>query len=261
MTTVIAISNEKGGVAKTTTAVSLGGAFVEMGQDVLLVDLDPQANLSLGLGLTPQNIRRSTSDILLNMAAPLSVSRETSIPGLDLIPANSEMGMAERFLPIRQNYKFVLRRALSSIPLYDTIILDCPPSMGVVTINALVAADLLIIPTQTEYFSTHALKNVMNMVRTVRTNENPDLDIKLLITMFDIRIGSHKTLARQLKNTFGSILLDTIIQIDTKFRESTIVGLPITHYVPRSRGAVQYRTLAEELTRNVSKEKLTKSAR
>ena len=154
MTRIIAISNEKGGVAKTTTAVSLGGALVEMGREILLVDLDPQANLSLALGITPQNVRRSIADILLNSAAPLSISRETSIPGLDLIPSNSEMGMAERFLPIRQNYKFVLREALSSIHHYDSIILDCPPSLGVITINALVAADLLIIPTHAEYFST-----------------------------------------------------------------------------------------------------------
>jgi chromosome partitioning protein len=260
MTRIIAISNEKGGVAKTTTAVSLGGALVEMGREILLVDLDPQANLSLALGITPHNVRRSIADILLNSAAPLSISRETSIPGLDLIPSNSEMGMAERFLPIRQNYKFVLREALSSIHHYDSIILDCPPSMGVITINALVAADLVIIPTQAEYFSTYALKNVMNIVRSLRTAENPELDYRLLITMLDIRIGSHKTLTKQLKATFDKAVFDTIIQIDTKLRESTIVGLPITQYVPNSRGAEQYRSLAKELTNYVQREKFAKPA-
>jgi chromosome partitioning protein len=260
MTRIIAISNEKGGVAKTTTAVSLGGALVEMGQDILLVDLDPQANLTLALGITPQDVRRSIADILINSATPLSISRETSIPGLDLIPSNSEMGMAERFLPIRQNYKFILRDALSSIYHYDSVILDCPPSMGVITVNALVAADLLIIPTQAEYFSTYALKNVMNIVRSLRTFENPELDFRLLITMLDIRIGSHKALTKQLKATFDKAVFDTIIQIDTKFRDSTIVGLPITHYVPQSRGSVQYRSLAKELTKYVKREKLAKPA-
>ncbi|MCJ7702950.1 MAG: ParA family protein [Anaerolineales bacterium] len=251
MTRIIAISNEKGGVAKTTTAVSLGGALVEMGEEVLLIDLDPQANLSLALGITPQTVRRSTADILFNSATPLSISRETAIPGLDLIPSSSEMGMAERFLPIRNRYKFILRDALESIVHYDTVILDCPPSLGVVTQNALIAANLLIIPTQAEYFSTYALKNVMNALRSVREKDNQDLEFRILITMLDIRIGAHKTLSKQLRLTFGKIIFDTVIQTDTKLRECTIVGLPITHYVPRSRGAQQYRILAQELTEYV----------
>ncbi len=251
MTKIIAISNEKGGVAKTTTALSLGGALVEMEREVLLVDLDPQANLTLGLGISPQNVRRSISDILLNSTSPLSVSRETPIPGLDLIPSNSDMGMAERFLPIRQNYKFLLKEALSSIHHYDEIILDCPPSLGVITVNALVAANLIIIPTLAEYFSSYALKNVMGVVRSLRTNENPFLDFRLLITMLDIRIGSHKTLTKQIMTTFGKAVFSTPIQIDTKLRESTIVGIPITHYFPKSRAADQYRTLAKELTKYV----------
>jgi chromosome partitioning protein len=254
MTRIVAISNEKGGVAKTTTAVSLGGALVEMEYEVLLVDLDPQANLSLSLGITPEHVRRSIADILLNSSTPISISRETSIPGLDLIPSNSEMGMAERFLPIRQNYKFLLKEALSSMHHYDIIILDCPPSLGVITINALVAADLVIIPTLAEYFSTYALKNVMGLMRSLRTNENPTLEFKLLITMLDVRLGSHKTLTKQLKATFGKSVFESIIQIDTKFRESTIIGMPITHYVPYTRGSKQYRALAKELTKYVQTE-------
>lgn len=260
MIRTVAISNEKGGVAKTTTAVSLGAALVEMGREVLLVDLDPQANLSLSLGFNPENTRRSIADILLNSATPLSLSRETSVPGLDLIPSNSEIAMAERFLPIRQNYKSILKSALSSVHHYDTIILDCPPSLGVITINALVAANLMIIPTQAEYFSTYALKNVMGVVRSLRTGDNTSLDYRLLITMFDIRIGSHKTFLKQLKTTFGKLVFDTIIQIDTKLRESSIAGIPITHYVPRSRSAIQYRALAKEVTEYVQTTKVAKPA-
>ncbi len=260
MAKIYAISNEKGGVAKTTTAVSLGGALAEMGKEVLLIDLDPQANLTLALGFAPQSIRRSIADVLFNAATPISTSRETQIPGLDLIPSNPEMGMAERFLTIRQRYKFILKDALSSIDLYDTIILDCPPSMGVVTQNAMTTADILIIPTQPEYFSTYALRNVIQAVKSTREHENPGLVFRILITMLDIRIGSHKMLTRQLKATFDQAILNTIIQTDTKFRESTIVGLPITHYVPNTRGAQQYRALAQELIQNVQAEKIPQPA-
>lgn len=254
MTNTIAIANEKGGVAKTTTAVSLGGAMVELEQDVLLVDLDPQANLSLALGFPPHKTRHAVADVMLNSANPTSVSRETSIPGLDVLPSNSEMGMAERFLPIRQNYQYILKNALQSVKHYDTIILDCPPSMGAITLNALIAADLLIIPTQPEYLSAYALRHVMATIRTVRQEANPNLMYRILITMLDIRIGSHKALSAQLHNTFGKAVFETNLQIDSKLRESTIAGLPITHYVPRSRSALQYRALAQELIKNVKKE-------
>jgi chromosome partitioning protein len=261
MTYIIAIANEKGGVAKTTTAVSLGGALVEMEQDVLLVDLDPQANLSLALGFPPHKIRHSIAEVLLNSAAPLSISKETSIPGLDVLPSNAEMGMAERFLPIRQNYQHILRNSLRGIELYDTIILDCPPSMGAITQNAFIAADLLIVPTQAEYLSAYALRHVMSTIRSVRQADNPNLMYRILITMLDIRIGSHKALSVQLHDTFGKAIFDTVIQVDSKLRESTIAGLPITHYVPRSRSALQYRALAQELTKNVKKETIEQSVK
>jgi chromosome partitioning protein len=248
MTRIIAIANEKGGVAKTTTAISLGGALVELEQDILLVDLDPQANLSLALGFPPHQVRRSIADVMINSATIVSTSRETSIPGLDILPANAEMGMAERFLPMRHDYQFILKNALSNVNLYDTIILDCPPSIGVITTNALIAADLLIIPTQAEYLSAYALRHVMAIIRKVRETDNPNLMYRILITMFDMRIGSHKALRKQLNQSFGKAVCQTIIQIDSKLRESTIAGLPITKYVPRSRSAQQYRALAQELT-------------
>jgi chromosome partitioning protein len=255
MTTVIAISNEKGGVAKTTTAVSMGGALVQSGYEVLLVDLDPQANLTLAMGVPPHQVRRSIADVLLYSATPISISRDTAIPGLDLIPSNTEMGLTERFLPIRQDYKLILRSALDAIRHYDVIILDCPPSLGVVTINALAAADLLIIPTQAEYFSAYALRNMIKTINTIRATDNPGLKYRILITMLDIRIGSHKTLSQQLKATFEAALFDTIIQIDSKLRECAIAGQPITHYLPSSRSAQQYAALAQELTQYVKTEK------
>ena len=260
MTRIIAIANEKGGVAKTTTAISLGGALVELEQDVLLVDLDPQANLSLALGLPPHKVRRSVADVIINGATPLSISRETAIPGLDVLPSNEEMGLAERFLPIRQDYQHILRNALKDIQLYDSIILDCPPSMGAITLNALNAADLLIIPTQAEYLSAYALRHVMATIRKVRVEDNPKLTYRILITMLDQRIGSHKALSKQLHNTFGDAIFQTTIQVDSKLRESTIAGLPITQYVSRSRSAQQYRALAQELIQYVKTETVSQQA-
>jgi chromosome partitioning protein len=145
MSYIIAVANQKGGVAKTTTAVSLGGALVKNGYQVLLIDLDAQADLTLGMGLNPRLIRGSIADVLLSTNSISSLCRETNIPGLDLIPSNSEMDLAEQFLPVRKNYEFILRSALANqLPAntYDTIILDCPPALGAVTYNALNAAHL-----------------------------------------------------------------------------------------------------------------------
>lgn len=251
MTHILAITNEKGGVAKTTTALALGGALVELGHDVLLIDLDPQANLSLGLNLPPAKVRRSSADLLLNAASLLSVSRETAIPGLDIIPANADMGLAERFLPIRQNHEMILKNALASATSYDFIIMDCPPSLGAVTYNALTAAHHAIIPTQPEYFSAHGLRSLMAAIRRVRGEGNPDLAYFVLVTMMDKRNRIHRTLYDQIRATFGSGMFNTVIEIDTKLRESTVAGLPITHYFTNSRSALQYRALAQELIQNV----------
>jgi chromosome partitioning protein len=251
MTHIIAVANEKGGVAKTTTTLSLGGSMVESGKDVLLIDLDAQANLTLALGIKPATVRRSVADVMLNSASLLSVSRETSLPGLDLIPANMEMGKAERFLPIRANYASILRHALGEELYYDYVLIDCPPSLGAVTTNALTAADLLVVPTQAEYFSSHALRNMMALVRRVREEGNPALTYRILITMLDLRNRIHRLIRDQLRSSFKEGLFDTVIQIDTKLRESSVVGLPITHFVSGTRSAQQYRDLALEIAKNV----------
>ncbi len=251
MSYIIAIANEKGGVAKTTTTLSLGGALIENGQDVLLVDLDPQGNLSLACGVKPAQVRRSMADVLLNTSSTLSVSRETSLPGLDLIPANAELGRAEHFLPIRKNYTSLLRDALAEKLYFDYILLDCPPSLGAITTSALAAADLLIIPTQAEYFSSHALRNMMGLVRQVRAEDNPRLVFRVLLTMLDLRNRIHRIIREQLANSLGDGLFETVIQIDTKLRESAVVGLPVTHFAKTTRSAQQYRELALEITQNV----------
>ncbi len=256
---IIAVTNEKGGVAKTTTTLSLGGSLVEAGFDVLLIDLDSQANLTLGMGINPGKVRRGIGDVLLNSEGIGAVSRETSIPGLDLVPSNADMGLAERFLSIRKDYERILSNSLTNIPTYDYIILDCPPSLGAVTMNAMTAAQLIIIPTQPEYFSIHGLRGVLTAIRKVRNQNNPSLNYRVLITMMDRRNRIHHTLSDQLRATFGEGVFQTVIETDTKLRETNVVGLPITHYNTHTRAALQYRALAQELTQNVQ-EKATQPA-
>jgi chromosome partitioning protein len=244
----IGIANEKGGVAKTTSTVSLGAVLVEMGLKVLLIDLDPQANLSLALGMEPNKIQRGSANLLIEQAALSSIILESSIPGLDLVPANSEMGMAERFLPNRQGYESILKRAFSQLNKpYDFVILDCPPFLGSVTLNALSSIDLLLIPTQAEFFSIYALRNLMALVRRVRSQYNPSLKYRLLLTMVDRRNKTHRIMSEQLRSTFTTGVMQTVIETDTKLRESPIAGVPIIQHAPKSRASLQYRALAQEI--------------
>jgi len=269
---VIALANQKGGVAKTTSAVSLGGALASRSNEVLLVDLDAQANLTLALGKEPARVRGSITDVLFHSATLLSVSRETSIPGLDLVPANSGMDLAERFLPVRKDYETILKRIFEkelrsqkreesgleesgsvsferNFPIiqYDYIILDCPPFLGAVTLNALIAADLLIIPTQPEFFSAHALRTMMTTIRQVRSQQNPNLVYRILITMLDRRNRIHRQIRDQIQKTFGEGVFTTIIEVDTKLRESAIEGKPIHYHKAQTRSALQYDALAQEI--------------
>jgi chromosome partitioning protein len=249
MTYTIALSNEKGGVAKTTTALSLGAALAEIGKKVLLIDLDPQANLTLALGLEPGKIDFTSANVLLEGTQLLESCLETNFPNLDLIPANNKLEQVEQTIPILLNYTSHLRNSIeaaNTLP-YHIILMDCPPSLGAITINAITAADLLIIPTQAEYFSAYALRNMMTIIRQVRNDGNTNLAYRILVTLLDQRNRAHRDIRDQLERAFGIGLFKTVIEIDTKLRESPILGLPITQYKPNSRGALQYRCLAEEL--------------
>jgi chromosome partitioning protein len=254
MTYIIAIANEKGGVAKTTTTLSLGGAFAEMGKRVLLIDLDPQSNLSLSLGIEPEQKVSSIINLILDNRIIMDCIKQTKVENLDLLPSNSDIRMAERLLPTKSDYHMLLRKLL--VPLnnqFDYILMDCPPFLGAITLNALIAADILIIPTQSEYYSVFALRNMMALIRQVRTLGNPDLSYRLLLTMFDKRNGIHRSLAEHLRNSFSSGVLDTVIEIDTRLRESPLVGLPIVFHATKSRSALQYRFLAQEILNYVKK--------
>ena len=248
MAFTIAMSNEKGGVAKTTSTLSLGAALAELDHRVLLVDLDPQANLSLALGLEGAEAEFNSASVLIENVSIKSAIRRTEVKNLDLVPSNSRIENAEQFLPMRSHYMATLRTALQAAPLpYEYILLDCPPALGAITLNALSAADLLIIPTQAEYFSAYALRNMMGMIRRVRQESNPNLAYRILVTLLDRRNRTHRNIFEQLQATFGQGVFTTVIEIDTKLRESPIAGVPITQYKPTSRGSQQYRVLAQEL--------------
>ena len=248
MLKTIAISNEKGGVAKTTTTLSLGAALVELGNRVLLIDLDAQANLTLALGFEPGENENTSSNVMLDNIPLLDVRKKTDVENLDLIPSSSRIEISEQFLPVRTNYTTILQKAIRSTSLpYDFIILDCPPALGAITKNALTASDLLLIPTQAEYFSAYALRNMMTLIRNVREQDNPNLAYRILVTMLDRRNRTHRNIHEQLRTTFGDGVFNTVIETDTKLRESPIAGLPITHYKSGARGSTQYRVLAQEL--------------
>jgi chromosome partitioning protein len=250
MPTIIAISNQKGGVAKTTTSISLGAALVEAGQEVLLVDLDPQANLTLGMGILPENLIYSIANVMMGNLTIARVSRETGIQGLDVLPANRQMRMVERFLTVRPSYENVLHEALLHSNLYDLCLVDCPPSMGPLTLNGLAAADLVLIPIQCEPFALHSLNETLQYMVEQRGRLGLPVDCcRILPTLFDRRNRIHQETLVKLREKYGSMVLESVIQVDTRLRQSQAASMPITRFAPHSRSAQQYKALARELLR------------
>jgi chromosome partitioning protein len=250
----IAVSNEKGGVAKTTTTLSLGASLSETGANVLLIDLDAQANLTLALGIELEKHQSSTSNVLLDRVSIAQAIQKTEFNNLHILPANSEMGEVDFHLFEQPNYTSILRKILHGSPLnYDYILLDCPPALSPVTKNSLVAADILLIPTQPEFFSIYGLRNLMGLIQQVRNQWNPRLAYRLLLTMCDGRNKTHRILSEQLRETFGTGVMEAVIMTDTKIRESSAAGIPIIYYAPKSRAALQYRALAQEMITYVQK--------
>jgi len=252
---IIAVSHQKGGVAKTTTTLSLGACFAERNQRTLLIDLDPQGSLTSGLGLSPAEMTRSASDVLMGLEPLSSVVRETELPNLSIVPSNADMIMAAQCLQSLARYEYKLKDSLTDPALspYDIVLLDCGPSLGALTIAALTASDMAIIPTQCEYFSLQALNSTFELVRAVRAKTNTRIKFRLLVTMFDLRGKLHSQTLAYIQQHFSAAILQTIIGFDSKLRESQVAGKPITAYAHGSRGALQYRQLAEELRTDVQR--------
>ncbi|HLF02879.1 MAG TPA: ParA family protein [Anaerolineales bacterium] len=246
---VIAVCHQKGGVAKTTTTLALGACFAEQQRETLIIDLDPQASLTTGLGLNPSEIAHSASDVLLGLETLSKLVIGTELPHMSVIPSNADMIMAGQLLQSLTRYEYKLRDSLADPEMahYDLIVLDCPPTLGALTVAAMTAANMVIIPTQCEYFSMQALNSTFELVRAVRVKTNSHLKYRLLITMFDLRGRLHSQALGQLQQHFNNSMFRTIIGFDSKLRESQVAGKPITTYAQISRSAQQYRQLAEEL--------------
>jgi len=252
MTNTISFANEKGGVAKTTSTLSIAIALAESEQRVLLADLDPQANLSLSLNVWSRTGNHSIASVLLSSRTLEETITRTRFPNVDILPANQELQSVERYLPLRENYARILTGCFQQASDYDFILLDCPPSLGVLTLNALTASDLLIIPTQCEYFCAHSLQTMLDFVRTIRRELNPALRYRVLLTMFEDDDTIHSSLQSKIRQVFSSAVFQTRIDHDQLVRESQVNHQPILTYAPQSKAANQYRKLAEEISNYVS---------
>ena len=247
---VMAVCNQKGGVGKTTTTINLGAALAEQGRRVLLVDLDPQGALSVGLGVSPLQLERTIYNLLVERDITLAdVLLETDVEGLDLLPSNIDLSAAEVQLvnevAREQTLQRVLRPALAH---YDIVLMDCQPSLGLLTVNALTAADSVLIPLECEYFALRGVALLVQTIEKVRERLNPDLEIEgVLATMYDARSLHGREVLSGVVDAFGDKVFHTVINRTVRFPETTVAGEPITTYASSSAGAYAYRELAKEV--------------
>jgi chromosome partitioning protein len=258
-TRVIAVVNQKGGVGKSTTAVNLGAALAETGRKVLVIDLDPQGNASTGLGIDQGSRDITTYQVLTAEVSPREAISETPVPGLWAIPSSIDLAGAEIELVNQFARETRLRRSVEElVGSFDFIFLDCPPSLGLLSVNALTAADELIVPIQCEYYALEGLGQLLRNVRLVQQNLNSRLRLSgIVLTMYDPRTRLAEQVVQEVRRYFGARVYDTVIPRTVRLSEAPGYGLPITHYDGKSKGAAAYRGLAKEvLDRPVSTEPL-----
>lgn len=249
MARIIAIVNQKGGVGKTTTAVNLASGIAELGQRVLLVDMDPQGNATSGTGIAAETIQQSLYDVLVQQIPAASVILPTSVPGLDILPSTVDLaGASVELVPVEQR-EFRLQQALNSIQeSYDFIFIDCPPSLGILTINALVGATEILIPVQAEYYALEGLGQLLNTIHLVQQHLHPPLKVLgAVLTMFDRRNKLAEAVFRDIYQYFPDTVFGSVIPRNVRLAEAPSHGQPITQYDPRSKGAKAYRKLAKEI--------------
>ena len=247
---ILAICNQKGGVGKTTSAINLGAALTEYGRRVLLVDFDPQGALSIGLGIPAHHMDQTIYNVLIEQSVEVpEVVLETSVEGMDLLPSNIDLSAAEVQLVAEVGREHALVRTLRSVvDDYDYVLVDCQPSLGLLTVNALAASDGVLIPLECEFFSLRGVALLIDTIQKVRERLNPKLDITgILATMFDPRTLHSREVMARVVEAFGDIVFDTVINRTVRFPETTVAGEPITRWAPKSAGAKAYRALAREV--------------
>ncbi len=247
---VIAMCNQKGGVGKTTTTINLAAALAEYGRTVLVVDFDPQGAASVGLGISPHELDRTVYNLLMDRGVTYTdVLRSTAVPGLDLLPANIDLSAAEVQLVGEVARESALARALRpALDSYDVIMVDCQPSLGLLTVNALTAAHGVLIPLECEFFALRGVALLVETIEKVRDRLNPRLQVDgILATMYDSRTLHAREVVARVHEAFGDTLLQTVIGRTVKFPDATVAAEPITTYAPTHSGAAAYRQLAREL--------------
>lgn len=254
---IIAIANQKGGVGKTTTAINLGAAFAVLEHRTLIIDADPQANSTSGVGFDPKNIKTSIYECLMDEVEPKNIILKTSTPNLDLLPAHIDLVGAEIEMINQPNREKMMRRVLGNIKDdYDFIVIDCSPSLGLITVNALVAADSVIVPVQCEYFALEGLGKLLNTIKIVQSRLNTTLDIEgILLTMYDSRLRLSNQVVDEVKAHFQDMVFETMISRNTKLGEAPSFGETIIMHDIDSTGAINYLNLAREI---LQKNELTK---
>ena len=253
---IISICNQKGGVGKTTTAINLGAALAEEGYNVLLVDLDPQGNASTGLGIDAGDREYTTYDLILEETELTNVIRTTPVEGMLLAPSTTDLSSADIEMMSIEKRSFLLHDALRqpAIDAYelDFVLIDCPPSLSLLTINAMVASDSVLIPLQSEFFALEGLSQLMLTVREVREAANPDLRIEgVLLTMYDGRNNLSQQVEHDARETLGGLVYDTVVPRNVRVSEAPSFSLPVLNYDPTSKGSLAYRALAQEMVEKI----------